>query len=179
MPSHAVRSPWASGPATNTGPLHESSGQVVTLRPVGPDDSLSRASRVHQTGRRGGGVAVGAASAAVRGEPSWDFRLNVNARRARPGQEIGRMKWFADEPATGAGGASPPFFSQQLFDWHLKVLFLAAKILPLLIFSTKVCRSITRLLRFALVTAEPNPALTANRARECRPRPEAALINAR
>jgi hypothetical protein len=22
MPSHAVRSPWASGPATNTGPLH-------------------------------------------------------------------------------------------------------------------------------------------------------------
>jgi hypothetical protein len=21
-PSHAVRSPWASGPATNTGPLH-------------------------------------------------------------------------------------------------------------------------------------------------------------
>ena len=44
-PSHAVRSPWASGPATNTGPLHMAA-PTARATPAAPEFAVSTGCRV-------------------------------------------------------------------------------------------------------------------------------------
>ena len=100
MPSHAVRSPWASGPATNTGPLH-TLGRKKAPRGSGapPVAHWSRAEQERSKPKREYGFVEGKKwfqLCFVRNSPRWTrsapgVEAAVAAPRAAGGRAVFRV----------------------------------------------------------------------------------------